>query len=393
MKKRKQNTQSIIQAIAAGTALLQVLAVSLVTLGFVLSANANERKTAIVTFDVPGAQGTEANAISPDGTITGSYFDSGGLGHGFVRARNGTFITFDPPGVSTVPGLNTAPWGINPAGTTAGWWYTNIGPSFFAHGFLRTRDGAFTTFDVPGASQTFGLDINAAGTVAGYYNAGGGNAPDLFRSFVRDRGGAITTFAAPGAGTGPGQGTFTTVTNGLNPGGAVTGWYLDANNVFHGFVRTSNGAITTFDVPGAGTGTGSFQGTFPEGINPEGAVTGASQDASNVLHGFVRAPNGAITTFDVPGAGTAAFQGTLAFTPSGAISAAGTILGNYIDASNVVHGFVRAPNDVITSFDAPGAGTGFLQGTFPTSFNPAGAIVGFYVDANNVSHGFLLQGE
>jgi hypothetical protein len=55
MKKRKQNTQSIIQAIAAGTALLQVLAVSLVTLGFVLSANANERKTAIITFDAPGA--------------------------------------------------------------------------------------------------------------------------------------------------------------------------------------------------------------------------------------------------------------------------------------------------------------------------------------------------
>jgi predicted membrane protein len=231
-----------------------------------------------------------ANAISPDGTITGFYFDSGGLGHGFVRARNGTFIRFDPPGVSTVPGLNTAPWGINPAGTTAGWWYTNIGPSFFAHGFLRTSDGAITTFDVPGASQTFGFNINPAGTVAGYYNAGGGNAPDLFRSFVR-------------------------------------------------------------------------------------------------------APNGAITSFDVPGAGTAAFQGTLAFTPSGAISAAGTILGNYIDASNVVHGFVRAPNGAITSFDAPGAGTGFLQGTFPTSFNPAGAIVGFYVDANNVSHGFLLEGQ
>ena len=54
---------------ATGRALLQVFAVSLITSGFVLSANANERKTAIVTFDAPGAgtgygQGTEAFAIS-----------------------------------------------------------------------------------------------------------------------------------------------------------------------------------------------------------------------------------------------------------------------------------------------------------------------------------------
>ena len=103
MKKRKQNTQSIIQAIAAGTALLQVLAVSLVTLGFVLSANANERKTAIITFDAPGAgtgasQGTQGLAISPQGIITGYYLDSGNVVHGYVRARDGSFITFDVPG-------------------------------------------------------------------------------------------------------------------------------------------------------------------------------------------------------------------------------------------------------------------------------------------------------
>ena len=96
---------------------------------------------------------------------------------------------------------------------------------------------------------------------------------------------------------------------------------------------------------------------------------------------------------DVPGAGTGAFQGTLGYAPSGAISAAGTILGNYIDASNVVHGFVRDKHGAITSFDAPGAGTGPGQGTFPVSFNPAGAIVGSSVDASGVSHGFLLEGK
>jgi len=56
--------------LAAGRALLQVFAVSLITSGFVFSASANERKTAIITFDVPGAgtgafQGTQGLAISP----------------------------------------------------------------------------------------------------------------------------------------------------------------------------------------------------------------------------------------------------------------------------------------------------------------------------------------
>jgi hypothetical protein len=58
-----------------------------------------------------------------------------------------------------------------------------------------------------------------------------------------------------------------------------------------------------------------------------------------VNHGFVRSPFGAITTFDVPGAGTAAGQGTLPATPN----LFGAITGQDIDANNVHHGFVRKP--------------------------------------------------
>jgi hypothetical protein len=285
--------------------LLLAFAVSLVTSGFALSANANERKITIITFDVPGAvNGTFPVSINPAGAIAGYYFDSGGVGHGFVRTRDGAFITFDPPGVTTAPGLNTAPFGINPAGTTAGFWYTNIGPRFFAHGFVRTREGAITKFDVPGASQTLAFNINPAGTVAGYYNAHSGvNGGDLFRGFVRTPNGAFTTFDAPGAGTAPGQGTFTAAANGLNPAGAVTGQYLDASNLNHGYVRAPNGAITTFDVPGA-------HQTFVNCINPAGVIAGFYGVGDSVSHGYVRAPNGAITKFDVPGAGTAPDQGT-----------------------------------------------------------------------------------
>ena len=45
------------------------------------------------------------------------------------------------------------------------------------------------------------------------------------------------------------------------------------------------------------------------------------------------------------------------------------------------------------TFDAPGAGTGAGQGTFPITINTAGAITGFYIDANNVSHGFVRPAD
>jgi hypothetical protein len=51
--------------------------------------------------------------------------------------------------------------------------------------------------------------------------------------------------------------------------------------------------FTTFDPAGSAD-------TFPNSINPAGAITGRYFDANFVAHGFVRAPDGTITTFDAP---------------------------------------------------------------------------------------------
>jgi hypothetical protein len=116
-------------------------------------------------------------------------------------------------------------------------------------------------------------------------------------------------------------------------------------------VRARDGTITTFDVSGAGTGPN--QGTIAADINPDGAIAGYFMDASNVAHGFVRAPRGTITTFDAPGAGTGSGQGTYVNTID-CLNPAGEITGDYLDASGVHHGYVRATNGVITTFDAAG---------------------------------------
>jgi hypothetical protein len=65
--------------------------------------------------------------------------------------------------------------------------------------------------------------------------------------------------------------------------------------------------------------------------------------------------------------------------------------GTYVDASGVNHGFLRLKSGAITTFDVAGAGEASGQGTIPTCNNPSNAIVGFYVDGNGGVHGFLRQ--
>jgi predicted membrane protein len=188
----------------------------------------------------------------------------------------------------------------------------------------------------------------------------------VHHGFVRTADGTITTFDVRGAGTGPDEGTLPGGVDCLNPAGTIVGYYVDASDVSHGFVRAADGTITTFDAPGAGTDE--FEGTIPAGINPAGVIAGEYIDMDFVYHGFVRAANGTITTFDAPGA-----EGSVGTIPNN-INAAGAITGVYFDASFRQHGFVRTPDGTITTFDVPGA----FSGTIPICNNPADAITGFY---------------
>jgi hypothetical protein len=100
----------------------------------------------------------------------------------------------------------------------------------------------------------------------------------------------IINFDAPGAGktTGAGQGTFS---ESINRAGAITGHYIDSNNVSHGFLRSPAGdQLITFDASGAGKTAGAGQGTFPDSISDAGAITGHYTDSRNVNHGFLWVP-------------------------------------------------------------------------------------------------------
>lgn len=127
------------------------------------------------------------------------------------------------------------------------------------------------------------MSINPDGTVAGFFQ----DTDWLTHGFSRSPDGKFTTFDVPGAGTvvDTWQGTYAMD---INLAGTITGYYGDANWVAHGFLQTPDGRITTFDGPDASTAE--YLGTFPMTINSAGAITGYYYDSSGMSHGFLGLP-------------------------------------------------------------------------------------------------------
>jgi hypothetical protein len=70
------------------------------------------------------------------------------------------------------------------------------------------------------------VSLNDFGAIAGIYI----DATDTLHGYLRSPDGKFTTFDGPGS-------TDMFSVN-LNDWGSITGYYLDANNVYHGFLRT-----------------------------------------------------------------------------------------------------------------------------------------------------------
>ena len=225
----------------------------------------------------------------------------------------------------------------------------------------------------PGRGHSAGLGtqgpgINPAAAVTGFYT----DSKNVTHGFLRTPDGRITTFDAPGAGNETvsgfygtpggvmlGQGTLSVS---INPAGAVTGFFFDNHNVAHSFLRAPHGKFTTFDAPSPYVGTGEGQGTEAANINPAGAIAGTTVDGNGAYHGFLRIPDGKITMFDAPAAGTGSGQGTFPEWAS-CLNSEGEITDTTLTQGGVTHGFMRAPDGTITEFDVTGAGTSSGQGT------------------------------
>ena len=174
----------------------------------------------------------------------------------------------------------------------------------------------------------------------------------------------------------PGNPAHQTFPYSINNNGVIAGYYTFGSGLTsHGFVRAADGTITTFDPPGLPLGGA----TFALSINAAGAIVGYYLGGKFPFtnHGFVRDPQGNFTFFDPPGSTS---------TIADSINIGGAIAGYYSDASNVKHGFLRSDNGTLVSFDPPGS-----IATTVLVINANGSIAGDYQLADMSVHGFVRQ--
>jgi hypothetical protein len=132
--------------------------------------------------------------------------------------------------------------------------------------------------------------------------------------------------------------------------------------------------LTTFDYPGAGNST------LPQKINERGDVVGEFIDSSGVVRGFVRFSDGSFSDPIVDP------NDTVGFTEGRGINNSGIVDGDYVISDGTVHSFFLS-GGTFTEYDVPGA----LQ-TNLLSINDAGELTGTFDPGNGVFQAFIDRG-
>lgn len=210
-------------------------------------------------------------------------------------------------------------------------------------------------------------------------------------------------------------GALATQPQGINAGGDISGWYVDASRHTHGFIL-HDGAFTQVDYPGA-------DNTTLRGIGPDGTVLGTYRndlEEAVASHGFKRAPDGTFEIVHYPGHlneipqrilpdGTilgcrhdhdtmgsmdgmmitregATEIGQFASMNNGSTPNGHFIVGFYTSMSGQTKGYT-IDDGVFTDFMVPGS-----TQTNPWDVDPRGDIVGVYRNATGF-HGFVRTGS
>jgi uncharacterized membrane protein len=259
--------------------------------------------------------------INDKGAIAG--YHNFNLNQGFTLELPHDFTTENFP-----QSMQTQVIGVNNLGNTAGFYIDNNGAT---HGFLK-KGSSFTTVDFPGIVTSQGtvllsafnqlLGLNDRGQAAGYLSLSANNTTPDFPYIYDEVGGAYQLLAIPGAVNGA-QAT------GINNAQQICGFYIDQNNVNHGFLLNF-GSFKTLDFPG-GTGTQAL------GLNNRGQVVGSYTDSAGMTHGFVYyIENGRYQSVDDPdGVGTTFVNG---------INDEGRLVG-FFGTNPVNTGFVATPEE------------------------------------------------
>jgi probable HAF family extracellular repeat protein len=247
------------------------------------------------TIDVPGSTFTQVTGINNLGQIVGNS----SAGSFLLSGNNYTSLPFFAAGINDLGDI--------------------VGSNLIVH-----NDGSMTTLQVPPRSTGFGAwSINNLGQVVGSWS----NIDHLIGGFLYSNGSYNYNLTA----------LKYDPAFGINNRGQIVGQAFDPNTG-PGYLLLPDGSYTTF---------GTFT-TVPHGINESAQIVGYSYMYPDGMHHAFLMTDGVFTTFDVPGA---------SMTEAYGINNAGDIVGTYVDANGVQHGFLAAPVPGPSSLLLLGVGT------------------------------------
>ena len=363
------------------------------------------------SIDVPGVDFLALTASSDFEEYAGYTKSADGEKMVAFTLIDGVFTTYDFPGSQ-----NTYFYAFGNNGLAAGHYEDSEG---LHHGVIL-EDGKLRQYDFPGAVETeiYGFSDSREVLTGSFIDASG-----VRRGFSGD-----IIVEAPEA--------TATYADFVNAAGSVTGSYIDADGLYHPYVRTLNGTFVIHnylessnleyffvhgitdtriivarakavgDIPRSYAGT-SQQGVselqFPSGvstegwnINQDGSVVGYYDSADGRRHGFIARPtaetaakfrdiayppppefNYIYESIDVPGVDFLALSASSDF--EGYAGNTRSADGEKTVAFTLIDG-------VFTTYDFPGS-----QNTYFYALGNNGLAAGHYEDSEGLHHGVILE--
>lgn len=241
-------------------------------------------------LSINGSTVAMAFGVNSAGTVVGND----GNNHAFTLA-GANLTTYIPNSTATPPnnGVAATAFGINDHGVIVGQYTTNADttPGYVLNG------NTLTTINAPaGPNVVNAQGINGNGLVVGFYLGTDGQVHGFTTQYNAASPPTTligTSLADPTIPNVPGEPGATFVFSqvlGVNDQGIAVGYYGDSTTSQHGFFyNTHTGRYSFLDDPSEAFNNG-VEVTQITGINDAGEISGFYSDANGVFHGFVATP-------------------------------------------------------------------------------------------------------
>ena len=215
-------------------------------------------------------------------------------------------------------------------------------------------DDVFTTYDFPDSQNTYFFALGNNGNAAGHYEDSDGNFhgvvlengelrqydfPDSVQTEIygiSDATGKLTGNFTDASGVRRGfsgdeiievDGASETYADFVNSSGGMVGSFVDAEGIYHPYIRTPTGRFVSLDLPQAPN----LEYFFVHGINDARVVVARTKQVDGLPITLVGTFQGGLKSFEVPGS---------VFTEGYNINQDGSIVGHYESTDGRILGFI-----------------------------------------------------